>query len=237
MRPITAVPEKWLGHLERSGRGALERVIARFLLGQRWFAGKARSVDAVHITDWTVVPCRSAQVFWTLLSVRFRDGGTDLYSLPLAVVHGHGSAQLLESVRGRVVARLTGPRDHALLIDALADEAASEAIESAIETNNEFAARGGCIRASATAVFADLRGPLDSPLRAEPGPTTSSNSLVIYGRRLMLKLFRRLESGTNPDLEIGRFLTETTSFRAIPRTAGFIEFHRRDKEPMTLAIL
>ena len=43
-----------------------------------------------------------------------------------------------------------------------------------------------------------------------------SNSSVVYEKRLVLKIFRRLEKGLNPELEIGAFLTAKTSFRNVP---------------------
>jgi maltose alpha-D-glucosyltransferase/alpha-amylase len=53
-----------------------------------------------------------------------------------------------------------------------------------------------------------------------------------------LKLFRRLETGTNPDLEIGHFLTEATDFAHIPGVAGALEYHPTGApEAVTLAIL
>jgi maltose alpha-D-glucosyltransferase/alpha-amylase len=60
---------------------------------------------------------------------------------------------------------------------------------------------------------------------------------VRYGDRLVLKLFRRLEEGMNPDLEIGRFLTERTSFRHAPPLAGHVELRRAKRPPVTMAIL
>ena len=39
-----------------------------------------------------------------------------------------------------------------------------------------------------------------------------SNSSIVFGDKLILKLFRRTESGINPDLEIGQFLTERVGF-------------------------
>jgi maltose alpha-D-glucosyltransferase/alpha-amylase len=64
-----------------------------------------------------------------------------------------------------------------------------------------------------------------------------SNSSVLYGERLVLKVFRRLSEGVNPDLEMGRFLTERAGFPHIPAVAGALEYRVGRREPMTLGIL
>jgi maltose alpha-D-glucosyltransferase / alpha-amylase len=231
--PLLAVGGQWKDIMEDGTREKLEKVLPRYLWGQRWFGGKARSVHAVRIIDWTEVPAQPALVFWTLLKVEFQERTFDLYSLPLGVIAGPGA----QSQGGRVVARLSGPKEERLLIDALADDAACMAILSAIAGGRELATRNGLIRAEPTSAFTALRGPPGTPLPVVQGPATSSNSLVVFGRRLLLKLFRRLDTGINPELEIGRFLTEKTRFSAIPRTAGSILYLRRNTEPITLAIL
>src|SRR5690606_2196391 len=68
-------------------------------------------------------------------------------------------------------------------------------------------------------------------LRAE-----QSNTSIAYGDKLLLKLFRRIEPGVNPDFEIGRYLTEQ-GFKYAPRVAGGIEYQRPRKEPITLGIM
>jgi maltose alpha-D-glucosyltransferase/alpha-amylase len=64
-----------------------------------------------------------------------------------------------------------------------------------------------------------------------------SNTSIAFDKRLILKLFRRMTEGINPDLEITRFLTERTSFRHIARVAGAIEYGREQSEPLIVAIL
>ncbi len=59
---------------------------------------------------------------------------------------------------------------------------------------------------------------------------------MIFGDRLIMKLYRRLEPGTNPDLEIGRFLTER-GFPNTPAVAGALEYRRPGGEGATLASL
>ena len=70
------------------------------------------------------------------------------------------------------------------------------------------------------------------------GSVEQSNTSILYGDRFILKLFRRLEAGMNPDCEIGRYLTERTGFDRIPPFAGLIEYRPiPDAEPTMLAML
>ena len=72
-------------------------------------------------------------------------------------------------------------------------------------------------------------------IHGEPAPIVrgsaeQSNSAIFYGRRFLMKLFRRLEPGLNPDVEIGRFLTEKAAFPRTPKTAGALEYRKsRDR--------
>jgi trehalose synthase-fused probable maltokinase len=54
-----------------------------------------------------------------------------------------------------------------------------------------------------------------------------SNTSVVYGDRAILKVFRKLREGTNPEVEVGEFLTEHTAFTAFPRLLGVIELESR----------
>jgi len=60
---------------------------------------------------------------------------------------------------------------------------------------------------------------------------------VIFGQSLILKLFRRVEPGLNPDLELGRYLSEKTSFASSPTVAGSIDYQADGAEPATLGII
>ena len=223
---------------EGAARQGLERsVLPAYLRGQRWFGGKARHIESVRFSDWGDWPAAGAQAFLTLLEVHFQDGGCERYCLPLAVSTGAAAARIARTMRSRALARLTGPDGEALLHDALADDSACAALLGPIGEGREVALKAGRVRAFPTAAYPALRGRPEDPLPVALGPETSSNSLVLFGRRLLLKLFRRLEAGTNPEWEVGRYLTEATDFDRIPKVAGAIEYHAPGGEPFTLAIL
>ena len=83
--------------------------------------------------------------------------------------------------------------------------------------------------------FAQLAG--EEPVAPRRGSAEQSNTSIIFGDKLIMKLFRRQQPGPNPDTEIGRFITESTHFTHIAPFAGSIEYLREGQEPSTLAML
>jgi maltose alpha-D-glucosyltransferase/alpha-amylase len=95
--------------------------------------------------------------------------------------------------------------------------------------------REGQLDARASAAFAGAHAPL--PLSSSVGSAEQSNTSILYGKSLILKLFRRLQPGENPDVEIGRFLTEVAHFPRIPPFLGEITITSAKGEKTTIAML
>lgn len=94
---------------------------------------------------------------------------------------------------------------------------------------------GGSLAFRPTHVFQGLRTRRVEPVAAMKGE--QSNSSVRFDDSLILKLFRRLQYGPNPDVEIGWYLTESTSFRGSPAVAGTLEYTSPQGETASLALL
>jgi maltose alpha-D-glucosyltransferase/alpha-amylase len=173
-----------------------------------------------------------------LVEVTFVGGTRDVYFLPMGIVHGEEAVRLYETMRPWVIARLHGAEQDGVLFDALADDSICTAFLTAIGEARTATLQQGTVGASPTSVFGQLTGGAPTPLPVVRGPATSSNSIVFFGRRLLLKLFRRLERGINPDYEVGRFLTERHQFRRIPQVAGSLEYRPSENDqPYSLGIL
>jgi maltose alpha-D-glucosyltransferase/alpha-amylase len=95
--------------------------------------------------------------------------------------------------------------------------------------------RTGVLTARSSTAFAEVRGPQHLPGRV--GSAEQSNTSVLYGNKLILKLFRRLQPGENPDVEIGRFLTEVAHFPRIAPFLGEIAITPANGEKTTIAML
>jgi maltose alpha-D-glucosyltransferase/alpha-amylase len=226
------------GLFDGPARERLERaVLPGFLKSQRWFGGKSRQIESVQLLDWgpLSMPTR-AQL--ALVEIQFADQTRDVYFVPLAIAEDGAALTVYEQHRAQAIARLHLPHGDAVLYDALASNDVCLAMLAAIGNETEVPLRTGAIRFAPTSAFARLRGNVQDQLSAKLGPATSSNSLVFYGRRLLLKLFRRPEPGVNPDYEICRFLTEEQDFRRIPQVAGNLTYlPAGGREPFMLGIV
>jgi maltose alpha-D-glucosyltransferase/alpha-amylase len=228
--------------LTQAGGELAQSAFSPFLQRQRWFGGKARSVQSVAIRDWqrlsknddqpgSPLPC---SVYFAILDVRYTDSGTEQYFVPL-------SLRLKPSTRpmdaNRVVAELETPQGACLLIDALADDEAAALFLTALERKSSWKTQAGQVSAQPTSEFVTLRGRVDESLPIRRGSSEQSNTNIHFGERLILKVFRRCENGPNPDFEITQFLTERTSFRRVPRLGGGWLYEPAAQEPLTLAMM
>ncbi len=244
---LALLNQSWTGLLTGAGLGVLQELLPAWLVRQRWFGAKTRTVSAVRVLDWAelpsaVAPPGSAATLnpaLVFLELTYTDGTLDTYQVPLAVSTGEAAEQLRSSAPGTILASLTTPTGPAALHDATQREDLRQTLLSLIERSSAIPTETGSVTGEHNSAFAAARGA--GPLPARTGLAEQSNTSILYDDKLILKLFRRLQPGENPDTEIGRFLTEVAHF---PRIAPFLGDLRlsasdgRDQtEPTTLAML
>src|ERR1700685_2648111 len=197
-------------------RRSLPPQLPGFLARQRWFGGKARQIRSAELAD--VIPIRSEGVgaFLMVVTVKYAEGADDSYALP--VLRAEQSTQGREADPASL--RLETPRGFVVLTDALKNEAFLKTLLELIRREAVLAGEKGELRALQTTAFARLYPASSAGLHPKPVGAEQSNSSTIYGDRLILKFFRRVEEGINPDLEVGYFLTEKAHFPHIAQVAG-----------------
>ena len=233
MRSAEMINSGWDKLMPRGG-GIETEALPRFLPKQRWFAGKARAIESVTIVDQTEVTPELPLVRFVLIAVRYESGHPETYFLPLGLAAGDAATTLLSQTPNRVISTLDPTT---VIYDALADPAVGQVLLDAIGGNQGLAMRQGALRGEATTAFDRVRGARTEPLPVKAGTFEQSNSAIIYGDRLILKIVRRLEPGINPDYEIGKFFAEKTKFSRVPTTAGSLIYQGAKGEPLMIGIL
>lgn len=214
-------------------RRSLPSQLPAFLAKQRWFGGKARQIQGCEINDIVSFGAYFPDALVLMVRVTYVDGGRALYSVPVlcsepSFAVGNDSVSLT----------MDGAQNgqELVLVDALRDEQFLGALLHVIGQHSGFTGEVGELSAFQTSAFTSIYSASAASQKATPLVGEQSNSSVIYGDSLILKFFRRVEEGRNPELEIGTFLTEKAHYPNIPQLGGWMEYRVGGKQ-MTQAIL
>jgi maltose alpha-D-glucosyltransferase / alpha-amylase len=232
------VADSWEQAFDGPPAEKLERALMRWLPQRRWFGAKARDILNVRVLEAIRVAATGEPVYLTMLLVSYTDGDPDTYFVPLAFAADAAADERIES--GLAVARIRrGHGDDAgVLYDAVGSEAFGRWMLEILPSRRQIRGRDGAVGTTALKTLRDaVKDGGSGTLDPEPLGVEQSNSSVAYGDRFMLKLFRRLDEGVSPELEMGRFLTTRTSFRHVPAVVGAMEYRRADREPLTVGVM
>src|SRR5688572_28638837 len=233
--PSLFVGVVWDSVLDGGLRSIIERqALVPFLERQRWFGGKARPLASARIVDWMSLRRGAHPAFLTLVEAEYRDGGRERYVLPLAMSSDREAASIEHERSTAVLARITGARK-GLLHDGLLDDGTCQMLLAAVRDRQDLAMKHGSIQPAA---LDGMSGPADVEellpiVRSAPD---QSNTSILFGKRIIMKLFRRIEPGLNPDLEIGEFLAGR-GFARVPRLLGSLSYVRDADEPAAVAMV
>ena len=236
--PTIDLAGSWTSVFDGANRSALERLLPAQLAQRRWFPGKGRAVAAVRIADVVPLTTRGSTVpsFLVLVRVQFREGEPATFAMPLAIVGGERADVLRAELSHGVVAELRSPDGETrVLSEAMWEPPAARALLDRCRSRRPRPGESGRLLGSPTPALrrrADELADLDiTTLRVE-----QSNTSVVVGDQAILKVFRRIEPGTNPDLEVSRFLTDQ-GFPHVPPLLGAVEYESGGREPATIAVL
>jgi maltokinase len=186
-----------------------------WIVQQRWFASKTREVSQIDIVDSVTLREESPAIVLCLVEARFPSGTHETYQVPL------GLRPSDEGWSERVILEAAGWT----VYDALADPAAGRELLHRMRSNSEFQA-GQDQFIFRWAPTADADTTSADPVDVRPVGVEQSNSSIVFGDQLIMKAFRRIEPGVNPELELLRFLS-AHDFPHIASLAGWYEVQGR----------
>jgi maltose alpha-D-glucosyltransferase / alpha-amylase len=233
-----AVTGRWEQVFTGRARRALEVALAGFLEGQRWFAGKGRSMRSATIRDVvSLAPAaRDELAAVAIVEVDYLEGEPETYVLPLAVAEADHMHRIETEMPGAVVVRLERRGEPALLVDGLVDQRFCELLLGALTRKRRLRGHFGTVVARQTPALRRILSEADGPLQPMLFRAEQTNTSVVYGGKLILKVFRRNEEGVNPDFDVGLFVNQR-GFEHVPTVAGSLEFRETGADPRTLAIV
>jgi len=211
--------------------------LPRYIETTRWYAAKGTPIERARITDQVL--WQEGKLSWLMALVELDSAGAERasYFLPLALAWEERDEDRVRNITTSAVAKVRQQANVGVMGDAFADEPFCRAMVEAMAARREIPMSQGKLKFRPTARFAELAGPDFETLPVDRPRGASSNTVVTIGERLMLKGYRRLRAGTNPELEMGLYLTEVAHYANCAPLAGMLEYVATDGQVRLLAML
>lgn len=204
-----------------TGREAsyLERnLLKAYLPRQRWFGAKDQQIERIVLEPLAVLEGGGTEQMLITLQVKFTSGAQQSYTLPLLVNwNNHGG--LTTSQRAFSLAKVRRGARVGTLMDGATEEAFFVALAENLRRGRVLPTEGGEIVFSPSPLFHDM----DVTGAVRVLHIEQSNASAIVGDAVLLKVYRRIEEGLQPEIEISRFLTEEAGFPHVPKFLGVME--------------
>jgi maltose alpha-D-glucosyltransferase / alpha-amylase len=230
--PLFAGPA-WETLLDSDVRRLIEHdLLLPFLERQRWFGGKARSPVRAQFVDWIRLAEKPDAMFFTLVSVEYADGGSEKYILPIVARAAGTGDDPMRVTPHAVIGRLSGARS-GYLLDGSSDSETARVLLELIASGDARESKRGVLQAAPDEALPGLAGDDLTPRHLT---SDQSNTALVFGETLFLKLYRRYEPGDNPDVEIMRHLAGA-GFRNIAPFAGSLDYRAQGQPAGAAAML
>jgi maltose alpha-D-glucosyltransferase/alpha-amylase len=156
-----------------------------------------------------------------VVEAQLAGGARQRYFLPLAAIWSAADTELRQGLIPATLAELRQFRREGALVDALSQDGFSLAIMEAVRQGTTVRLEGGEIRCCRTPIFAQVPPP--DRLTVRRSGAEQSNSSVIFDDYGILKIYRRLQPGPHPEIEMSRYLVENAGFANTPPLLAFLE--------------
>jgi len=237
----------WPAVLQPSARQPLQDALLAYVTPRRWFRAKNRRAREALVRD--VVPLPGVPDVLAVVELRFDEGEPERYLVPLAVVDGQEGEELARHAPHALIAWLSArenrgptepsarPPGRAALVDGLATGSAASALRTLVQKGAVAPGQGGQLVGRAHPPLAQLGDVGNEPPKV--APLEQTNSTVSFGQRMLLKIYRQLTPGINPELEMGTFLDShaVAGARPTPPVLGELSYQTSDGRTYGVGIM
>lgn len=212
-------------------------ILPLYLRTCKYFGGKFQDIREIKIIENIKIKEQVCDVQILLLEIKYITGLSDIYLLPLSFSSGDKAESVVIENPHAVVAHLKHDNTEGIIYESIYDEEFQKHLLSMFTRRHAVRGFHGELITHVGKNFKKYKSNELSSLKSHPIKAEQNNSSILYGKELIGKLYRRLDEGINPELEICRYLTETISFHHIPLFLGALEYKRHGYEPITLGML
>ncbi len=219
--------------LDRRREKLLIEAVLQYSVRKRWFAGKGRQISGIsqEFAEIISLPGHPSWIF-AFFRVAFDDGSCQNYFFPY---HLKWDGDSMKMTNAWMIAKARQQNEMGYLIDSIGSDEFCKSMLSCMKNDFEIPVKGGILKFSHTSLLDSFDGISEMIIRRPV--VEQSNTSVFFDEKFIFKIYRQVFEGQNPELQMGRFLTESGCFSHIARVAGAVELVRDDGTTIALGIL
>ena len=227
---------EWEDVLKGEARSLLEKkILLSYLDKTTWFKGKGRKVDAINIQNVIAIPVHPTSVYFLVLNVSYENGLPETYHLAITSVFGNTIEKLFTACPESIIAQMQIRSEAAVLCDAYYTYSTQAFLMSRL-------AEGSQLHSGGNLVHFKSKPQVDAFMKIHAQPISKihsgdvNNTSITYNNKFFLKIYRKIDTAVNPDVELSYYLSEEAHFEHVPGFLGTIELNR-GKEGVVLGML
>jgi maltose alpha-D-glucosyltransferase/alpha-amylase len=213
-----------IGDVEsRSFLAELEKnILPHYLYKTNWFVGKERSIHDISIIEDNRITIATNEINLLLLEVNYENGLPENYILPITVAKDPLMKTIKENYGESVIALLKAGNESALVCDAFYIPEFQQWIFKNLQSNSTIKLPGSLLQFTAEEAVKSYNPGTELKSRIHPG--RQKNTSISFDNKFFLKLYRKVDSDINPDVELSQYLAKRTGFTYTPLYLGRMEW-------------
>ncbi len=197
-------------------------ILPTYLPRQHWYIHTGQQVDAVKVLDYVKL---GANFYFIIVKASYSQGSVShTYVIPLKISVGIIAEALLNEIPEAILATVKTSKGQGVLFDALFDESACTTLLTHIENERFFLSNmKGRMSCQCELTPEELRRYENEALNVYQITPKEKSTWVFYDNWMVLKMYRSVLEGINPDLEVRQFLVKA-GFTRVPRFTGLVDY-------------
>lgn len=236
--PEFIVKKNWKAIFEEERQTYYEMtVLPQYLDSAGWFENKKMTILDIKIIEKIPVPDAAGSSLLLLIKIEFLQGLPEMYLLPVTAAAEEKARSVIADNPWAVIARIKTGNENRILIDAIYDEKFRQDFLKMVIRKRKIKTENGDliidIEKRAKRIFSGGKLYTESRLLK----TDKKIIQILYGEKLLVKIYRKIDEDINPGVEILKILTEKTDFPNIPPYAGSLNYLGNAMPPCTLVLM
>jgi maltose alpha-D-glucosyltransferase/alpha-amylase len=230
--------KKWNQLFRNNKKDTLETtILPAYITKRRWFTGIHKGIESVKIYENIGNIQGNVNINMLVLEVKFFEGLPEFYFMPVSFAADKKERELIENYPQSIICRVQSGEKTGILYDPLYSENFRQYLLGLLVKNKRLDDKNSSIHFYSINSLRHLQEEnMDEFKVSKLIDSAESHTVILYGNKLVVKIYRHLDYSSSRDVEISRFLSEKLKFAQVPEYFGTIEFIKAKSFPSTLGI-